>query len=441
MARDLFTTNLESIDQDDVASFLGIHLPPEQRPTEGQRFDFKELLPENLGEDVAAFANTFGGLLVLGVEPHKSSEKKKEKNIPGALIGLEGTELKLRVTQMIRDSIYPVPAFEVAAHPLKTAPGRSFVVVRVEPGGFPPYMFIKNRRNSIPIRRGDGTEMASPLDLEGLLARRQANAEEKRERLLAEDIHVLQILPDQQFQYPNQQLTRARNFQAISLVPWHFPRINLDSNIERRIELFIKAVFVRDRLTPLSALSIVKSVRARWVEYDLIDHKKLIHRKWRITQDGVISFVSTIPYGDEELLGNLVVDFFSALKLANLFHSEFECFGNLDLRSEVSSIDAGLSLKTPVLTTGVALPNTHDMQGINLRRKTPAKTNNTWIYLTRIANSQLSSPVDIATLVFSEHLREIWQGEFKAEGLRSQLASFWEDQFLANLPRGAGAPK
>jgi hypothetical protein len=52
----LFVAPLEIVTERDVEEFLGINLPESQRLSEGPRLDFNTLIPENIGEDVAAFA-------------------------------------------------------------------------------------------------------------------------------------------------------------------------------------------------------------------------------------------------------------------------------------------------------------------------------------------------------------------------------------------------
>src|SRR5260370_29874923 len=59
---DLFTCNLSSLSFHDVDQFLGLSLPEDKRLPESSQIDYKQELPPDLGEDVAALANTYGYL-------------------------------------------------------------------------------------------------------------------------------------------------------------------------------------------------------------------------------------------------------------------------------------------------------------------------------------------------------------------------------------------
>lgn len=432
---DLFTASLESVSEGDLSSFLGLGLPVEQRPSEGQRLDFKKEIPADLARHVAAFANTYGGIFLIGVGPARVAGRE-EKNIPGSLIGIPATEAKLRVTHMIRDSVYPVPVFQVSQCLLKRDPSRTVVIIRVAAGDHPPYMYLKKRE--IPIRRGDGSDNASPFDLESLLARRTSDAAEKRAARV-HDILIRQRYPDQLQQYPSPEPSRARNYQTISIIPWDFSPVNLDRNLERRIEKRIQDTYVRDLTADLAAVSLQKSVAARWVEFERADFAKLVHRKWRMNHDGVIQFSSAIPYNGPELIGNLFLDFFSTLKLGELILSEFEVFGNVDFRSEISCIDSEVAMKLPVAHAGAPLGDPDVMSGVRVRTPKPVQGRNSWTYHATALFGQLGQPVELAALVFSEHLRQVWQCEFDFDQLQLQLNLFWKNEFVRNLPVEIGA--
>src|SRR5688572_8733805 len=63
---DVFTAR--TITAEEVKAFLrlGDHL--DERPAEGVRLEYKSERPENLAKHVCALANTFGGLLLIGVD-------------------------------------------------------------------------------------------------------------------------------------------------------------------------------------------------------------------------------------------------------------------------------------------------------------------------------------------------------------------------------------
>ena len=83
----------------------------------------------DVAEEVCAFANTYGGYLLLGIED--------DKTVTGCA---QWTEQKIHTT--LHDSITPTPIFDVKK--FKTKQGVVFVV-RIEEGEFPPYITSKGK--------------------------------------------------------------------------------------------------------------------------------------------------------------------------------------------------------------------------------------------------------------------------------------------------------
>jgi hypothetical protein len=59
----------------DAIIFDDINIFCEQQQSEGSRLDYKLDIPNDFEKVVAAFANTLGGLIVLGVEADKTTNK------------------------------------------------------------------------------------------------------------------------------------------------------------------------------------------------------------------------------------------------------------------------------------------------------------------------------------------------------------------------------
>lgn len=103
MSADLFTSDLGSLRYEDIASFLALQQPPDARPREGVRCDWKGAVPSKLGETVTAFANTIGGLIFIGVEEGVADQKGLPVAVPG--IARSDGDLKTRLTQMITSTV------------------------------------------------------------------------------------------------------------------------------------------------------------------------------------------------------------------------------------------------------------------------------------------------------------------------------------------------
>src|SRR6267154_5403486 len=96
---DLFTINFDSLTNE--ARYSAIAEFAEAQPVESYRHDFKTLWANDTLKDVAALANTFGGILVLGIE-------KGQNDHVARLIGVSSdSELTTRIASAIATNISP----------------------------------------------------------------------------------------------------------------------------------------------------------------------------------------------------------------------------------------------------------------------------------------------------------------------------------------------
>ena len=93
----LWYKQIDAITYGDVDQFCAAKIP------EGLRLDYKREMPKDLAKIVAAFANTLGGLIVLGVDADKTT------NMPiwPTTTGMEKEAGLERITAICRDNIYP----------------------------------------------------------------------------------------------------------------------------------------------------------------------------------------------------------------------------------------------------------------------------------------------------------------------------------------------
>jgi Putative DNA-binding domain len=121
----LFNIPIEKITIEDIEQFL------KSGAKEGTLLDFKEEFPKRLEKAISSMANTFGGMILIGVE---------ETDTGGGVTPIKGLPLKpgLRETviQIGIDSIYPplipeVRAVDFKSDPALSEPDRAIVVIRV----------------------------------------------------------------------------------------------------------------------------------------------------------------------------------------------------------------------------------------------------------------------------------------------------------------------
>jgi predicted HTH transcriptional regulator len=82
----LFVADLENLTIEQVADFCGMKALPDNRVKEGPRVDYKKEFPSDLGKDIASFANTSGGLVLIGIE--------EDQGVP---IRIDGIDLALTI--------------------------------------------------------------------------------------------------------------------------------------------------------------------------------------------------------------------------------------------------------------------------------------------------------------------------------------------------------
>lgn len=158
---DLLTEPLETFTYDKVVAFCG------ERFREGLQLDYKEDLPgSGLSKQIASFANTRGGVLVIGVT------EDRRTGIPSAWNGiLDSAKSVEKIYQWI-SNVTPIPPHDL--HVTDARNGRVFILVRVDEGPQSPY-YVQNDAN-IWVRTGNistPVDIASPEVVELLIGKKE----------------------------------------------------------------------------------------------------------------------------------------------------------------------------------------------------------------------------------------------------------------------------
>lgn len=121
----LYTKDINSIEYDDIRLFCNRRLP------EGTRVDYKADFPKDLAKLIAAFANTEGGIVLIGV-------KTDQSNRPSDICGVKfESGLQERITSISISNIVDPIIPEIKVCPFKSdlsisEPDRAVIVVRVD---------------------------------------------------------------------------------------------------------------------------------------------------------------------------------------------------------------------------------------------------------------------------------------------------------------------
>ncbi len=142
----ILTTSINEIDFDYVVAFQ------QEANPEGTQLDYKKTFPDKgLAKIIASFANTRGGVLIIGIE---------EDSKTGVPIKADGITLDKHVDRVFQyiGNISPIP--KVECHTTNEVNGKVFVVVRVFEGDETPY-YVHNDSN-IWVRTGN---VSKPIDI------------------------------------------------------------------------------------------------------------------------------------------------------------------------------------------------------------------------------------------------------------------------------------
>ncbi len=120
---------------------------------EGTQIDYKLDLPKDgLARHFAAFSNTLGGVIIIGVE------EDKKTGIPVAWNGVDNDAKRIERIYQWAGDVEPHPLYKV--HATNEENGKIFILVRIYEGDRTPY-YVQNNAN-IWIRTGN---VGNPIDI------------------------------------------------------------------------------------------------------------------------------------------------------------------------------------------------------------------------------------------------------------------------------------
>jgi Putative DNA-binding domain len=189
MGKSLFTSPLATIDVKDVIAFC------EQAVAESVNLDYKREIPagDKLAKTVTSFANTFGGVVLLGVDEDDRSRPKPP------FVGMTyEPKLEERIWSILIENTYPpvLPEIQICA----PENDRTFVVIRVAQSATTPHAVRHN--TSVFLRTGNITkpellERLATIEEVDWLKDRRRRSEEFRQTIISSiraRRHILSIV-------------------------------------------------------------------------------------------------------------------------------------------------------------------------------------------------------------------------------------------------------
>lgn len=157
----IFKDQIENKTYDEIANFC------KEGNREGWQLDYKKELPKDgLQKYFAAFSNTRGGVVLLGVE------EDRKTGVPVKWEGIDNIAKSIEKIHQWAAMVDPKPDYEVYASQEKS--GKAFVVIRINEGIMTPYYVQNDPR--VYVRTGNITpsiDIASPDMLELLVGKKQ----------------------------------------------------------------------------------------------------------------------------------------------------------------------------------------------------------------------------------------------------------------------------
>jgi hypothetical protein len=301
MATDLFGDDLSTLSNDEL--YVAIQELTRGQPNEGWRLDYTEQWDDSALKNIAAFAHSFGGLLIIGV-------RKSKGDIDPEMLGTESSfEYKTRIASAIAANLSPVPSYSIFECHKPGTPTKKFCVVRVRESKV-LHLVTKKELQPVYVRNEDEARPANAEQLRMLIDR------EREAPSLSQDLDRratdLQVSKAVRFGYKDQDsdawhLSSAQysqTFLKLEMIPTESIRLELERSHETEILRLVSDLYSRVPDTIRTGVAIQAEIRTgRSYEY-LWYHKKLDYEgRWRIMSAGEIGHATQVkhqPGGPEQ---------------------------------------------------------------------------------------------------------------------------------------------
>jgi hypothetical protein len=270
-----------------IEGFVRVEQKLDDRPREGYLLDFKEDIGEKFLRSVTALANTFGGLIIVGVS--------EDQGRPDKLLGVATSgELKTRVTSMIASNLFPCPMFDVAECSLPNDVSKKLCALKVRESQEITLLTKKGEKNPMYVRIEDQSVPADASQMRALLTRKRQN-----ENLASNLSGRITSLKSALFVTNQQgaQRFRSETFLQIVLCPHNHGTLPLDLGMESLFGGLVQKI--HPGLQDLANLSQAKIEFQRgrdWFEIQFLCPVDDYERRWRLTATGDIGFITQVNW-------------------------------------------------------------------------------------------------------------------------------------------------
>lgn len=334
---DLFAIQFSSLGNDQLYSAI-VEFAQAQ-PNESNRHDFKSVWTSDAVKDVAALANTFGGLLVIGVA-------KGQDDPEARLIGVaSSSELTTGIASSIATNISPTPSYDISECCKPGETNKRFCVVRIR-NDSTLHLVTKKGIAPVWIRNADQTITADAAQLRGLIDReRQIVAglddalTERAQGILGEMIigHQYADAPDW-----TRVWQRSDTYFKLALVPREVRLVPLDVRDERQFTAVIHRHYRRVASNLRGTGPIARDAANRggsFYEYRWYHRNLDYDGRWRITNRLDVAHATQAKMDDKWSLVDTVMYTILLLKVGAAWWKTQGYFGDGILFANLS-VDA-----------------------------------------------------------------------------------------------------
>jgi Putative DNA-binding domain len=296
MSADLFTDDLGALGNDEL--YAAIQELTNVQPNEGWRLDYTEQWDDSALKNIAGFAHSFGGLLIVGV-------RKTKRDVAPEMSGTESTfEYKTRIASAIAANLSPVPSYSIFECHKPGAPTKRFCVVRVRES---KALHLITKKDLYPvsvyIRNEDEVRPADAVQLRMLIEReRDAPSLSQNLEVRANHLQVSKSIrcgykdtdSDAWHMSPYQD---SPTHLKLEMIPAESIQLELERSHEVSMVRLVSELYPRVHNTVLEGAASRAEVRAASSYEYLWYHKKLDQeRRWRIMSTGEIGHATQVKY-------------------------------------------------------------------------------------------------------------------------------------------------
>jgi len=301
------------------------------QPLESNRHDFKLIWNNDGLKDVAAFANTFGGILVIGVEKNQSDPEAKVSGVES------NSELTTGIASAIATNISPTPSYDIMECHKTGETNRRFCVIRVRSDSTLYIVTKKAISSPVWIRNADQTVAADAAQLRRMIDREKQftpNVSEvmwNRAHALFEEMIIGCNYAADTAHWTAGSWNRSETYFKVAIIPTERTFVMLDGRSEHRFNTLIHQNYrrIRSTLGGSSPVSVDAQNRsADFFEYRWY-HKNLdLESRWRISQASEVAHSIQIKQDEKWSLVDVVFYIVLLLRITAEWWESLNYFGD-----------------------------------------------------------------------------------------------------------------